>query len=412
MVGFMCYICGRLDPTEFFFGMQLTFPNPPHLLELKKAIEARAVQDGNVADGADFAVRDVEVLDLRLNMWVPLESRSQLYSGCMLTAIRDAASATSAGAVDMASKRPEVKVMAFALEGQRLFEALDANNAGVLTLKPLLKVLRHDVNYAIDFFSMIDMHATGSVNYQDFMTAYHKYHQGVWRELRMRLEHGGRLPGADGRSSKFMPRGTYIEQAQRALTDGGVGSPAGTAGDRSRASDRRTPPPRDSARSPEVANYLDDVDAVAADVLQSFDASPMSTATSFVSGPKSPELASVPKIKQPAATPRSPMPPSQGAPTPSEVASVDGLPLTGDAARDAANVERARKVVNALQSTMNKKKLEPTGKFGKRVMSAVRELRPKSQPAAGGGPGSPAGSAASQPRRAGTAASPGGKSAH
>lgn len=194
MPGFLCYVCGKIDPAEFFYNLQLTFDGPPHLTQLKKAIEERVMKDGVLPDGSIYAVCDVEVLDFRMNMWVTVESRHQLYSGCHLTAIRDTLSGTTAGLIDAASRSnvTTAQRLGFAMDAKEIFEALDTAGAGVLNLKSVLRVLRHDVNYAVDIFSAMDKRATGAITFQDFMTVYHERSKTVWRELQERIAHGGR----------------------------------------------------------------------------------------------------------------------------------------------------------------------------------------------------------------------------
>lgn len=195
MVGFLCYVCGKTDPSEFFYGMRLTFDGPPHLVQLKQAIEARAVQDSALPDGSRYVITDLEILDLRLNMWTPLDSRTQLYSGCHVCAIRDNGSATSSGPIDIARKLPQQRALGFALDVESTFRALDVENRGLVSLSNVLHVFRHDLNYAVDFFQMIDVRNCGQVTMQDLMSATAKKNSDFWKELQLRISRGGLDPG-------------------------------------------------------------------------------------------------------------------------------------------------------------------------------------------------------------------------
>jgi hypothetical protein len=202
MSGWMCLVQGKLTPTDFFFGLTLCFDGPPHLAELKRAIEESVVGNNLLAGGSDYIVGDVEILDFRLNTWINLESRGQLYSGCHLAAIRDTASGTCAGPFEAPKKGLDAKVLGFAVDAQRMFEAMDADCEGVLRLKSVLRSLRHDVNYAVDVFTRFDVRATGTVTYQDFVAVYQSATKSFLSELRERLQHGGRsLADAAGAGS-------------------------------------------------------------------------------------------------------------------------------------------------------------------------------------------------------------------
>src|SRR3989338_1062513 len=194
-MGFLCYVCGKTDPSEFFYGMRLTFDGPPHLVQLKQAIEARAVQDNALPDGSKYIITDLEILDLRLNMWTPLDSRAQLYSGCHICAIRDSASATSSGPIDVARKLPQQRALGFALDVETTFRALDVENRGLVSLSNVLHVFRHDLNYAVDFFQLIDVRNCGQVTMQDVMSATAKRNSDFWKELQLRISRGGLDPG-------------------------------------------------------------------------------------------------------------------------------------------------------------------------------------------------------------------------
>lgn len=192
MVGFLCTVSGKLDPNEFFFGLMLRFDNAPPLAVLKVAIETKVMEDGIAGDGAQFIVSDLEILDFRLNMWVNLESRTQLYSGCHITAIRDTVTASCAGPLEVLNKSIAQKVLGFAADAQKLFELLDVDNEGVVRMRGMIKVLRHDVNYAVDCFTKLDRRATGEISFQDFMSCYNDQStEAFFDELRARAMHGG-----------------------------------------------------------------------------------------------------------------------------------------------------------------------------------------------------------------------------
>jgi hypothetical protein len=369
MVGFMCYVMGRLDPSEFFCGLQLTFGTPPHLAQLKQAIEERVVTDGVVPDGGEYGVGDVEILDLRLDAWVPLTSRGQLYSGCFLAAVRDAATSSASGVVDRVAKKPEAVVMGFALEARRLFDALDAESAGALSMRPILKALRHDVNYAIDLFSTLDRRGTGTISFQDFMAAFNERQPAFWHELALRIEHGGKLPGTTGRTSTlFMPAGTYSEQQQRAAerrTTSGGGPAVGRRGSIARLA------ARDDADADAV------IAAAAADVLSSFDASGKETLGEI----PSPHLVPLPKLRPDSAKPNASAEGGRFDDEESLAASTtkSASPAGGSyLPPDEASRERARKVVSLLQGNMQRKATSPQpSKIGQRVLSAMRSMRPR-----------------------------------
>lgn len=197
MTGFVLHVSGRTDPTQFFYNMALVFDGPPDLYSLKRAIEERILLDGLTCDGSSFIVSDIEILDFRVNQWVNLESRSQLYSGCFLTAIRDTVTTSCAGAVDTPSSSPQLtipQVLGFAAGSKRLFEILDIDSQGTLKLKGLLRVLRKDVHYAVDAFSFLDPEAEGTVTFQQFVALYLKReNRAFFSELQSRCEHGGVL---------------------------------------------------------------------------------------------------------------------------------------------------------------------------------------------------------------------------
>lgn len=190
---FLCYVNGRADPTQFFYNMVVLFDTTPDLYSLRRAIEQQANEDGVCCDGSEFIVSDIEILDFRINQWINLEARSQLYSGCFLTAIRDTATSTCAGAVDTTSRSHLQRVLGFAVHSQRLFEALDVDGDGVLRMKGLIRVLRHDLDYAVEVFSTLDPEAEGVVTYQQFVTMFHvPTNRDFFAELKERIEHGGR----------------------------------------------------------------------------------------------------------------------------------------------------------------------------------------------------------------------------
>ena len=196
MTGFVCHVSGRTDPTQFFYNMALVFDGPPDLYSLKRVIEERILLDGLTCDGSFFVVSDIEILDFRVNQWVNLESRAQLYSGCFLTAIRDTVTTSCAGAVDSSSSSTAQltipQVLGFAAGSKRLFEMLDIDSQGSLKLKGLLRVLRKDVHYAVDAFSFLDPDAEGSVTFQQFVSLYLKRENHTFfMELQSRCEHAG-----------------------------------------------------------------------------------------------------------------------------------------------------------------------------------------------------------------------------
>jgi hypothetical protein len=377
MVGFMCFVMGRLDPSEFFCGLQLTFGSHPHLVQLKQSVEERVAADGVVPDGGEYAVGDLEILDLRLNQWVPLDARSQLYSGCFVNAIRDSAAASAAGAVERAAPRPGTQVMGFALEARRLFDGLDIDGAGALSMRSLLRTLRHDVNYAIDLFSALDQRATGTVTFQDFMTTFNERDAAFWHELALRLEHGGRLPGSSAENARgstlFMPSGTYAEQQRVASRREKARRRHSEAG-----STTRTKSPLGGGHGSDGAD--DNVDAVAADVLSSFgDANDSASAAETAQS----RLVPIPKVARPvqqAAADRRGESPGH---VTDKDASADGTGTASPAPsptteQEEINKERARKVVSLLQSSIDRKRAAPQrSAMGQKVLSAIRQMRPR-----------------------------------
>ena len=95
-IGFICYVSGRTDPTHFFYNMVVSFDSPPALAVLKETVEDRVLQDDCIPDGSQYFIGDFEVLDFRVGMWVTLESKNQLYSGCQLNALRSVGSSSAA----------------------------------------------------------------------------------------------------------------------------------------------------------------------------------------------------------------------------------------------------------------------------------------------------------------------------
>lgn len=197
-MGFICYVNGRTDPTQFFYNMIVVFDATPDLYSLKRAIEQQCSDDNVACDGSEFIVSDIEILDFRLNEWVNLDSRSQLYSGCFLTAIRDTMTSTCAGAVDTTHQTSLQRVLGFAVNSMRLFEALDVDGEGVLRLKGLLKVLRHDVEYAVEVFNTLDSDVEGVVTFQQFVSFSNEPERKQFlAELKERIEHGGKRIDVD-----------------------------------------------------------------------------------------------------------------------------------------------------------------------------------------------------------------------
>lgn len=189
----MCYVSGRTDPTQFFYNVMVVFDAPPDLHTLKRSIEQHINDDALCSDGAEFIVSDIEILDFRVNSWVNLESRAQLYSGCHLTVIRSLIGATCSGAVDRSNKTSMQKVLGFAIEAQRMFEVLDVDDENKIRLKGLLKVLRHNVDYAVDVFSFLDRNSEGFVSFQNFLISFNDFNnRNFFGELQKRISSGGR----------------------------------------------------------------------------------------------------------------------------------------------------------------------------------------------------------------------------
>lgn len=190
---FICYVQGRTDPTHFFFGLLLQFDAIPAIAELHAAIEERLALDDVAVGSEAWVVRDLDILDLRLDQWVNLESRTQLYSGCYICAIRHPTFSTAAGAVDVGGATVEKRALGFAFDAQRLFEALDANNEGVVRLQSLLKVLRRDVDYAVGLYAAMNADGDGGgVTFHSFLKLYHQEkNRGLFEELHKRLPYAG-----------------------------------------------------------------------------------------------------------------------------------------------------------------------------------------------------------------------------
>lgn len=189
----LCYVSGRLDPTQFFYNLVVVFDQVPDLYSLRRAIEQQANEDGLCTDGSEYNISDIEILDFRINSWVNLESRSQLYSGCFLTAIRDLATSSCAGSVDTTSRTSMQRVLGFAVNAQRMFEALDIDGEGLLRLKGFLRVLRHDVDYAVDAMGFLDEDAAGVVTFQQFVQKFHdSANNAFFKSLKSRIENAGR----------------------------------------------------------------------------------------------------------------------------------------------------------------------------------------------------------------------------
>ena len=200
----MCYVQGRTDPTQFFYNLTLSFDEHPDLAALKGAIEQRLNEDNIAGEGSDFIVSDIEILDFRLNQWVNVERRSQLYSGCSLCAIRDISTGSSSGAVDRSNTIEIRRVLGFALDAQRLFDALDSEGTGFIRLKNMLRVLRHDVEYAVDAFSTLDAFNDGEVSFQSLLSLFNQpEHQTFFQELKNRIAQGGQR--VEGRILSSVP---------------------------------------------------------------------------------------------------------------------------------------------------------------------------------------------------------------
>ena len=189
----MCYINGRIDPTQFFYNLMVVFDSQPDLHSLKRSIEQHVAEDGVCTDGGDFIVSEIEILDFRTNMWVNLESRAQLYSGCHLTAIRSLMGASCSGTIDRSRKTSLQRVLGFALDAQRIFEVLDIDDEGKIRLKGLLRVLRQDVDYAVDVFSFLDKSSEGQVSFQVFLQSFNDFsNRPFFDELQRRIAVGGK----------------------------------------------------------------------------------------------------------------------------------------------------------------------------------------------------------------------------
>ena len=192
-IGFICYVSGRTDPTHFFYNLVVSFDAPPPLAKLKEAVEERVLQDDCVPDGSEYYVGDFEVLDFRIGMWVTLESKSQLYSGCQLNALRTVGSSSAAGVVDRAYRPNGERVLRFAVEAQTLFEALDTEDKGELRLPSFLKVFRANVDFAIEAFTQLDRKLEGCIRYRDFLLmTKEREMDDFFRELRLRIETQGK----------------------------------------------------------------------------------------------------------------------------------------------------------------------------------------------------------------------------
>ena len=397
MVGFTCTVCGRVDPSEFYCGLTLTFDGPPPLSTLKAAIEERVMADAVLPDGATYIVCDVEILDFRLGQWVPVDSRTQLYSGCQLAAIRDTTTGTAFGVVDVGNKRPDQKttMLAFAADGQKLFAALDGRNAGVLTLKAMLKVLRHDVNYAIDLFTALDERAVGTVNFQDFMAAYHKHVPAFWRELHLRIQHGGKLPGG------VLPESTAAAGSLSTASPGRADTEVDSAWDARSLFDGIHTPPAAAASTHKLSFHRRGSLEVPLASIRGTNTGARDTIASAVVAKAGDTASDVATAKRHTDSPIGDI--DAGSHGTSEVGPAAAAPAPVSEAElhrraEEARIERARKVVNILQSTIGKKSLSrhPTA-MGERILRHVRERRQGGGPATGGGtvpagggsPGSP-----------------------
>jgi hypothetical protein len=370
MVGFMCHVSGKLDPSEFFYGLQLNFDGPPHMVQLRTAIEARVMADNVLPDGGEYYCAGVEILDMRVNLWVPLDHRHQLYSGCHITALRDVMNATAAGQIEQGHRRAEEKVAALGVNAQQLFDALDYDNAGVVSLKALLRVLRHDVNYAIDLFSAIDERSTGRVTFQDFTAAYHRHPRGMWTELHSRLQHGGKLPGGEASLLDGAPR------------EGG--SEAG--GDVDRVVTFGSP----ERRGMGSASVLD-TSATPMSTRMDLLSQGMGAAMPAIGSPDSVTLADIRVRPTPRVRPAGPPIPSSSPRLASVVSPLAAVTTPGGSAEDLSqsakqgevNRARAASVVAMFQGGV---KSRPASKIGRSMLAAAREMKKR-------GTGSPAAAA-------------------
>jgi len=196
MVGFVCYVSGRIDPTQFFYNLPIAFDAAPDLASLKKAVEDRVADDGACVDGAEFIVSDFEILDFRMNTWVNLETRAQMYSGCHITAIRDFVTGSSSGAVDKTSKTTVQKVIGFASRAEKVFDVLDTENEGVIRLRNLINVFRHDVDYAVDVYNTLDPLSTGGVTFPMLLVLFNdSSNRPFFDEMQQRIVRGGKAVG-------------------------------------------------------------------------------------------------------------------------------------------------------------------------------------------------------------------------
>ena len=358
MVGFTCYVSGKFDPSEFFYGLQLNFDAPPHMVQLRSAVESRVMSDKVLPDGAEYFVQALEILDMRINLGVPLDNRHQLYSGCHVTAIRDAHNATAAGPIDNGNRRAEEKIAALSCSAQQLFDIMDYDNSGVVSMKSMLRVLRHDVNYAIDLFSAVDDRSTGRVTFQDFMTVYHRHSTETWRELHTRLQHGGRLPVDEAAEDGNGRREDYISRRDEAAgVEGGGATRFGSPMRRINGGGGVL----DLSRSP-MSTRMDLLSPGAgAEVPAGGTLETVTLADIRTGGVKKAAVAgaSPPKIAV------------QQTGSVASAGSGGGASPTATALDDVA-AARAKSVVDMFKSSVNKR---PASKIGQRVLAAARELK-------------------------------------
>ena len=372
MVGFTCYVQGKVDPSEFFYGLRLCFDEPPHLSQLRRAVEEAVVGDNALPDGADYAVSDFEILDLRLNEWVMLETRAQLYSGCHLAAVRDAISSTCAGAVETVAQPLEKRVLGFALDARRVFEALDVESEGELRLKGLLTALRHDPNYAVDLFALMDQRNVGVVTLQDYMQWFNAAPSGQFRELHDRLRHGGMTT-----EQQWAPNGGAASNATTTGNEDGIpvldGAPLSRNTSaytlvplsevRSKYTVPRTAQPPTSGTPPAPGRETPTQEAARGSRASKREGdstkAPTNAVPSPADSPAPPPLASV--VSGVAAVP--------------PAASGTGTNPNQPQFKDPGNLDAARRVIDLLQKSVEQSKRRTQGDLPESIVSRLKSMR-------------------------------------